>query len=100
MRVPIEITEGVTLYFRLPVKTEVDAAWDLKDAVGPDMNERQVMASVLAQLSPLLVASKEDGIEREPTEAVRESALLYGRTGLGRWTELYFRDYRSSVGND
>lgn len=93
MILTIEIREGYGLRFRYPTADDMRSAWMTKAKLAQAEDETAVLDEISGQLTKLLVGSTD---QAETVEELRTSGLLWGRTGVGLWFELYFRDLRAA----
>lgn len=95
MKVTVHIGD-LGLEFSLPSAVQCRGAWELKSKglkLEDENDAPKLFDQVAEQLAACLVGCTD---ETEDIEALKSSALLWGPTGLGVWSELFFRNYRTA----
>lgn len=83
------------LLFTLPSAAQCRAAWELKAnglKIEDEAQAPKLFDQVAEQLGELLTGCTD---KNEDLATLKTSALLWGPTGLGVWSELFFRSFRA-----
>lgn len=92
MTITILIQGDYGLRFRAPSIAEMRAAYVTKGKLD-STDEAALLDEVSGQIVPLLLGSTDAA---ESLDDLKTSGLLWGRTAIGLWMDLYFRDLRSA----